>query len=150
MGSRSPTNFPTDRSSPSETRDSGPLKLSSSPPSSVLRSPESTRTPTTPSSAILTSGRICTPTPSFPEVPPCTQESVTECRRRSPPSLPHHEDQDHCSSREEILRMDRRIHPCFSVHLPADVDLQARVRRIWSRNRPQEMLLRRRQKTQGF
>merc|ERR1719471_2239587 len=57
------------------------------------------------------------------------------------PCSPHHEDQDHCSSREEILRLDWRIHPGFSLHLPADVDLQAGVRRVWSRHRPQEMLL---------
>ena len=57
------------------------------------------------------------------------------------PGTTHHEDQDHCSSREEILCLDRRIHPCFSVHLPADVDLQAGVWRIWSQHCPQEMLL---------
>merc|ERR1712013_592533 len=39
----------------------------------------------------------------------------------------HHQDQDHCSTREEVLCLDRRIHPCFPLHLPADVDLQAGV-----------------------
>merc|ERR1712172_453121 len=39
----------------------------------------------------------------------------------------HNEDQDHRSSREEVLRLDRRIHPGFPVHLPADVDLQAGI-----------------------
>merc|ERR1711990_460849 len=53
----------------------------------------------------------------------------------------HHEDQDHRSSREEILRLDRRLHLGFSLHLPGDVDLQARVRRGWPRNRPPQMLL---------
>merc|ERR1712013_169899 len=35
--------------------------------------------------------------------------------------------QDHCSTREEVLCLDRRIHPCLPLHLPADVDLQAGV-----------------------
>merc|ERR1712212_1150144 len=54
----------------------------------------------------------------------------------------HHEDQDHRSSREEVLRLDRRLHLGFPLHLPGDVDLQAGVRRGWSRNRPPQMLLR--------
>merc|ERR1712043_78457 len=37
----------------------------------------------------------------------------------------HHQDQDHCSTRKEILRMDRRIHLGFPLHLPTDVDHQA-------------------------
>merc|ERR1719376_956930 len=53
----------------------------------------------------------------------------------------HHENQDHCSTREEILRMDRRLHPRFIVHLPTDVDHKARVRRSRSIHRPQEVLL---------
>merc|ERR1712133_348634 len=39
-------------------------------------------------SAMLTSGRTCTPTPSCPEAPPCTPVLLTACRRRSPPWLP--------------------------------------------------------------
>merc|ERR1712130_903983 len=31
---------------------------------------------------------------------------------------------------EEVLRLDRRLHPGFPLHLPADVDLQAGVRRV--------------------
>merc|ERR1712042_27468 len=54
----------------------------------------------------------------------------------------HHEDQDHRSSREEVLRLDRRLHLGFPLHLPGDVDLQAGVRRGWPRNRPPQMLLR--------
>merc|ERR1712173_470178 len=42
---------------------------------------------------------------------------------------------------EEVLRLDRRIHPGLSLHLPADVDLQAGIRRIWPWNCPQEVLL---------
>merc|ERR1711935_1281486 len=44
-------------------------------------------------------------------------------------------------SREEVLRLDRRIHPRLSLHLPADVDLQAGVRRVRPIHRPQEVLL---------
>merc|ERR1711899_552282 len=44
------------------------------------------------------------------------------------PGSLHHEDQDHRSPREEVLRLDRRLHPGFPLHLPADVDLQAGVR----------------------
>merc|ERR1712018_991531 len=31
----------------------------------------------------------------------------------------HHQDQDHRSPREEVLRLDRRIHPGLPLHLPA-------------------------------
>merc|ERR1712107_587616 len=47
--SRSPTSFPTARSSPSVTRDSGAPRPSSSLPSSEWRPAASTRPPTTPS-----------------------------------------------------------------------------------------------------
>merc|ERR1712200_329173 len=57
------------------------------------------------------------------------------------PRPQHHEDQDHRSPREEVLCLDRRIHPGFPLHLPADVDLQAGVRRVWPIHRAQEMLL---------
>merc|ERR1719312_1736017 len=53
----------------------------------------------------------------------------------------HHEDQDHRPSREEILRLDRRLHLGFPLYLPGDVDLQARVRRGWPRHRSPQMLL---------
>merc|ERR1712080_409400 len=53
----------------------------------------------------------------------------------------HHQDQDHRSSREEVLRLDWRINPGFSVHLPADVDHQAGVRRVWPLHRPPQVLL---------
>merc|ERR1712079_281237 len=65
--SRSPTSFPTARSSPSATRDSGAPRLSSSLPSLVWRLAESTRPPTTWA---------------------CTPVLPTGCRRRSP-LLPH-------------------------------------------------------------
>merc|ERR1712212_1197830 len=52
-----------------------------------------------------------------------------------------HQDQDHCSTREEVLCLDRRIHPCLPLHLPADVDLQAGVRWVRPIHCPQEVLL---------
>merc|ERR1712210_98755 len=53
----------------------------------------------------------------------------------------HHEDQDHRSSREEVLRLDRWLHPGFPLHLPVHVDLQGGVRRVRCLHRPQEVLL---------
>merc|ERR1712029_1300883 len=90
---------------------------------------------------MLTSGRTCTPTLSCPVAPPCTPVSPTGCRRRSPPLLLHHQDQDHCSPREEVLRLDRWLHLVFPLHLPADVDHQAGVRRERPIHCPQEVLL---------
>merc|ERR1712212_224284 len=53
----------------------------------------------------------------------------------------HHQDQDHRSPREEVLCLDRRLHPGLSVHLPADVDLQAGVRRVRALHCPPQVLL---------
>jgi actin beta/gamma 1 len=39
-----------------------------------------------------------------------------------------HEGQDHCSSRAKVLGLDRWFHLGISFYLPANVDLQARVR----------------------
>merc|ERR1712228_78786 len=41
----------------------------------------------------------------------------------------------------EILRLDRWLHLGFSLYLPGNVDLQAGVRRVWSRHCPPQMLL---------
>merc|ERR1719384_2298262 len=79
---RSPMSCPTVRSSPSVTRGSGALRLSSSLPSLEWRPVVSMRPPTT------TSGRTCTPTLSCLVAPPCTLVLLTVCRRRSLPSLP--------------------------------------------------------------
>merc|ERR1712041_34668 len=96
---RSPTSCPTDRSSPSETRGSGALRLSSSPASWEWRPAASTRPPSTPSrSAMLTSGRTCTPTPSCLEAPPCTPVLLTVAEGDHCPGSLHHQDQDHRSS----------------------------------------------------
>merc|ERR1712080_135184 len=70
---RSPMSCLTDRSSPSVTRGSGALRLSSSLPSWEWKPVVSTRPPTT---------------PSCPEAPPCTLVLLTVCRRRSLPWLP--------------------------------------------------------------
>merc|ERR1712110_367644 len=53
----------------------------------------------------------------------------------------HHEDQDHRSSREEVLRLDRWVHPGFSLHFPVHVDLKGGVRRVRCLHRSQEVLL---------
>merc|ERR550525_688481 len=57
------------------------------------------------------------------------------------PGSLHHQDQDHRSPREEVLRLDRRFHPGFPLHLPADVDLQAGVRRVRPIHCPPQVLL---------
>merc|ERR1712106_1024205 len=86
---RSLMNFPTARSSPLEMNVSVAQRLSSSLHSLEWKPVASTRPPTTPSwSAMLTSVRISMPTPSCPEVPPCTPVLLTVCRRKSP-LLPH-------------------------------------------------------------
>merc|ERR1711935_19936 len=82
--SRSPTSFPTAKSSPSVTSVSVPPRPSSNLPSWEWNPAESTRPPTTPSrSAMLTSGRTCTLTPSCPEAPPYTPVLLTVCKRKS-------------------------------------------------------------------
>merc|ERR1719449_356165 len=53
----------------------------------------------------------------------------------------YNEDQNHRSSREEVLCLDRRIHLGLPIHLPANVDLKAGVRRVRSFNCAQKMLL---------
>merc|ERR1711872_292432 len=57
------------------------------------------------------------------------------------PRPQHHQDQDHCSPREEVLRLDRWLYPCLPFHLPADVDLQAGVRRVRTLHCPPQVLL---------
>lgn len=51
------------------------------------------------------------------------------------------EGQDHCSSRAEVLCLDRRFYPCFALDVPADVDLEAGVRRERPLDRPPQVLL---------
>merc|ERR1712014_370048 len=75
------------------------------------------------------------------EAPPCTPVLLTVCKGDHRPGSLYHQDQDHRSPREKVLRLDRRLHPGFPLHLPADVDLQAGVRRVRPLHRPQEVLL---------
>merc|ERR1712164_196054 len=51
------------------------------------------------------------------------------------------EGQDHCAARAQVLCLDRRLHPLVALHLPADVDLQAGVRRVGPVHRPPQVLL---------
>merc|ERR1712194_217159 len=51
------------------------------------------------------------------------------------------EDQDHRAPGAQVLRVDRRLHPLVALHLPADVDLQAGVRRVGPLHRPPQVLL---------
>merc|ERR1712039_623023 len=53
----------------------------------------------------------------------------------------HHEDQGGCPARAQVLGVDWWLHLVITEHLPADVDLQGRVRRVWPNNCPQEVLL---------
>merc|ERR1712212_1370093 len=83
--SRSPTSFPTVRSLPSATSVSAAQSPCSAPLSSVWRLSAFMRAASTPSRSLTSiSARTCTPTPSFPEAPPCTPVSPIVCRRRSP------------------------------------------------------------------
>merc|ERR1712098_491333 len=86
-------------------------------------------------------GRISMPTLSCPEEPPCTPVLPTECRRRLP-LLPHP------PSRSRSLLHQRESTPsgsedpsCFPLHLPADVDLQAGIRRVRPSHCPPQVLL---------
>merc|ERR1712232_66246 len=51
------------------------------------------------------------------------------------------EGQDHRAARAQILGLDRRLHPLVALHLPADVDLQAGVRRVGPVHRAPQVLL---------
>merc|ERR1712013_661502 len=85
--SRNPTNYPTDKSSPLVTSGSDAPRPSSNPPSSVW---------------------TCTPTPSCPEVRPCSPELLTVCRRRYHPSPPS----NRCGSANK--NMTNLAHPLFT------------------------------------
>merc|ERR1719473_1493000 len=43
--------------------------------------------------------------------------------------------------RAQVLRVDRRLHPLVALHLPADVDLEAGVRRVGPLRRASQVLL---------
>merc|ERR1712080_241124 len=48
------------------------------------------------------------------------------------------ENQNHCTTRKEMLRLDWRIHLSFPIHIPTDVDQQTRmmnlVHRLFTEN----------------
>ena len=52
-----------------------------------------------------------------------------------------YEGQDHCSPGAQVLRLDWWFHSGLPIHLPADVDLKAGVRRVRSLDRPPQVLL---------
>lgn len=52
------------------------------------------------------------------------------------------EGQDHCSPRAQVLRLDRWFHSRLALDLPADVDLEAGVRRERTFHCPPQVLLR--------
>merc|ERR1712203_828739 len=62
-------------------------------------------------------------------------------QRRSLPWLPPPSRSRSSLPPREVLRLDRRIHPGFPLHLPADVDLQAGVRRVRPIHCPPQVLL---------
>merc|ERR1711924_544375 len=54
---------------------------------------------------------------------------------------PADEGQDHRAARAQVLGVDRRLDPLVALDLPADVDLQAGVRRVGPVHRPPQVLL---------
>merc|ERR1719370_1219495 len=74
-------------------------------------------------------------TTMYPGIADRMQKEITAL---APPTI---KIQDHRSPREEVLRLDRRLHPGFPLHLPADVDLQAGVRRVRPIHCPPQVLL---------
>merc|ERR1712110_1212364 len=51
------------------------------------------------------------------------------------------EGEDHRPARAQVLGLDRWLHPMGALHLPADVDLQAGVRRVGPVHRAPQVLL---------
>merc|ERR1712098_350689 len=51
------------------------------------------------------------------------------------------EDQGHRAAGAQVLGLDRRLDPVVTVDLPADVDLEAGVRRERADDRPPQVLL---------
>merc|ERR1712226_918865 len=100
-----------------------------------------------PDGQVITIGneRFCAPEalfqPSFLGMESCgihetTYNSIMKCDVDI-----SNEDQDYCTTREEVLCMDWRIHLGFTFHLPTDVDQQTGICRIWPINCPQKVLL---------
>merc|ERR1712060_47197 len=58
------------------------------------------------------------------------------------PGTVHDEDQGRRPAGAQVFRVDRWLHSFLAQHLPADVDLQGRVRRVRPHDCAQEVLLR--------
>ena len=65
------------------------------------------------------------------------------------PRALHDEDQGHRAPGAQVLRLDRRLHPLVPLHVPVDVDLQGRVRRVRPGHRPPQVLLSTRARGRG-
>merc|ERR1712107_41570 len=91
--------------------------------------------------ATLTSGRTCMLTLSCPEAPPCTPVLLTVCRRRSPPWPPPPSRSRLSLPLRGSTLSGSEAPSWLPLHLPADVDHQAGVRRVRPIHRPQEVLL---------
>merc|ERR1712051_452361 len=57
------------------------------------------------------------------------------------PGALHHEDQGGGATRAQVFGVDWWLHPLFVEHLPADVDLEGRVRRVRPHHCPPQVLL---------
>ena len=68
----------------------------------------------------------------------CRQDGERD-HSAGPLNLANH--QDLCPAGEKAFRLERGFDPFLTLYLPADVDLQAGVRRVRSLNCPQEVLL---------
>ena len=140
--SRSRTSCPTARSSPSATSASAAPRPSSSPPSSAWRRPAST-------SHLQLDHEVRRRHPQGPvrQRRPLGRHHHVRRHRRPHVQGDHRprarldEGQDHRAPGAQVLRLDRRLHPLVALHLPADVDLQAGVRRVGPLDRAPQVLL---------
>merc|ERR1712203_730337 len=89
---------------------------------------------------MLTSVRTCTPTPSCPEAPPCTQVLLTECKRKSLP-WPH----PPLRSRSLLHLRENTPYgsedPSWLLFPPSNRCGSPRIRRVRPIHCPQKMLL---------
>ena len=79
----------------------------------------------------------------------CDILSLTLCWRDDTLTFVPSSPSDHRSSREEVLGLDRWLHPGLPLHIPADVDQQAGVRRVRPQHRPPQVLLEEERKDGG-
>merc|ERR1712204_90286 len=91
--------------------------------------------------AMWISVRTFTPTLSCLGELRCSQASMGHDQGVDSLGTLDDEDQGGCTSREEVLSVDRRKHPLFPVNFPADVDFQGRIRRVGTPHCPPQVLL---------